>query len=194
MAINKKKTNKCKHYTAVRILSVYLDKNDKTRGMISFIDHVGVEIHLRTTKEEYLHVLNGAGCDAVAFESGLARAHRYRFSVCTEQVDYDGTKEETIVAVHAVPNNDYMDCDWTSELQELIPDGGVKVTVRENGGIDLISFPYQFRGREAEVLAKLEALDKINTATQFKITGNATVRCRRTIDNTSAMLVIKNDN
>lgn len=193
MAINKRKTNKCKHYTAVRILNVYLDREDKNRGMVSFIDHLGVELHLRTTKEEYLHILNGSGCDAEAFEAGLSRAHRYRFSICSEMVDYEGVKEETVTAIHAVPNDDYMDCDWTSELHELIPDGGVKVTVRDNGGIDLVSFPYQYRGREAEVLSKLEALDKINAATQFKITGNATVRCKRTMDDNSAMLVIKSD-
>ena len=40
---------------------------------------------------------------------------------------------------------------------------------------------------------KLELLDKINTATQFKIAGNATVRCKRTMDDSSAMLVIKVD-
>jgi hypothetical protein len=108
-------------------------------------------------------------------------------------VSYDDVQEETVTAIHAVPNDDYMDCDWTSELKELIPDGGVKITVRENGGMDLVSFPYQFRGREAEVLAKLEALDKINAATQFKIAGNATVRCKRTMDDNSAMLVIKAD-
>lgn len=193
MAINKRKTNNCKHYTAVRILSVYLDRNDKNRGMISFIDHLGVEIHLRTTKEEYLHTLNGAGCDAEAFEAGLTRTHRYRFAVCTEMVSYDDVQEETVTAIHAVPTDDYMDCDWTSELKELIPDGGVKITVRENGGIDLVSFPYQFRGREAEVLARLEALDKITAATQFKIAGNATVRCKRTMDDNSAMLIIKSD-
>lgn len=193
MAINKRKTNNCKHYTATRVISVYLDRNDKNRGMISFIDHLGIELHIRITKEEYLHVLNGAGCDAEAFEAGLARTHRYRFAVCTEMVSYGDLQEETVTAIHAVPNDDYMDCDWTSELKELIPDGGVKLTVRENGGMDLVSFPYQFRGREAEVLAKLEALDKINAATQFKIAGNATVRCKRTMDDNSAMLVIKAD-
>jgi hypothetical protein len=193
MAINKRKTNNCKHYTAMRILSVYLDRNNKSRGMVSFIDHVGVEVHLRVTKEEYLHVLNGAGCDAEAFESGLTRTHRYRFAICTEQINHGDVTEETVTAIHAVPNDDYMDCDWTAELQELIPDGGVKITVRSNGGIDLISYPYQFRGREAEVLSKLEALDKINTATQFKIAGNATVRCKRTMDDNTAMLIIKAD-
>ena len=193
MAINKRKTNNCKHYTATRIITVYLDRNDKNRGMISFIDHLGIELHIRITKEEYLHVLSGAGCDAEAFEAGLSRAHRYRFAICTEMVAYDDIQEETVTAIHAVPNDDYMDCDWTSELKELIPDGGVKITVRENGGMDLVSFPYQFRGREAEVLAKLEALDKINAATQFKIAGNATVRCKRTMDDNSAMLVIKAD-
>ena len=191
MAINKKKTNQCKHYTAVRIIGVYLDREDKTRGMLSFIDHIGVEIHLRISKEEYLHVLHGAGCEAEAFDAGLSRAHRYRFSICTKDVKHDGVTEETVVAIHAVPVSDYMDCDWSEELKEVIPPGGIKLTVRENGGMDILSFPYQFRGREAEVLTKLEAFDKITTATQFQITGNATVRCKRTIDDTAAMLVIK---
>ena len=42
-------------------------------------------------------------------------------------------------------------------------------------------------------LNELEALEKINAATQFKIAGNATVRCKRTMDDNSAMLVIKAD-
>lgn len=191
MAITKKKTNKCKHYTAVRIIGVYIDKNDSTRGMMSFIDHTGVEVHLRINKDEYMHVLHGTGCEAEAFDNGLNRAHRYRFSVCTSPVKHDGVQEETVVAIHAVPMSDYMDCDWSEELKESIPAGGIKLTVRDNGGMDLVSFPYQFRGREAEVLTKLEAFDKITTATQFPITGNATVRCNRTIDETAAMLVIK---
>lgn len=192
MAITKKKTNKCKHYTAVRILSVYLDSSNKNRGMLSFIDHTGVEVHFRISKEEYLHVANGAGSEAKAFDNGLTHVHRYRFGICTEMVKYeDGVEEETVVAIHAVPNNTYMDCDWSHELEEIIPDGGIKLTVRANGGMDLVSFPYQFRGYEAEILAKLEALDKINSATQFTIGGKATVRCRRTQDDTSAMLIVK---
>lgn len=192
MAITKKKTNNCKHYTATQITGVYLDAQNKQRGMVSFIDHIGVEVHFRITKDEYLHVNSGAGCEARAFDNGLPRAHRYRFSICTEMIDYDGTKEETVVAIHAVPNDTYMDCDWSQELQEIIPDGGIKLTVRPNGGMDLVSFPYQYRGSEAEILSRLEALDKINTATQFTLSNKkSSVRCRRTMDDSSAMLVVR---
>lgn len=188
MSISKIKTSKCKHYTSDRIVSAFLDKKIM-QAKVTFMDERGTERTFPVTKDEFAHIVNGAGTDVPAFEGGLTKAFRYRFSICTDMLPdptYEAPngdivpmppKVETVVAIHAVPTPIYMDSDWTAELERPIPEGGIMVTVRPNGGIDLVSFPAKFRGIEGGVLTKLEDMDSISMTTEFTV-ANVRIRTR----------------
>lgn len=183
MAIKKKKTNKCKTRDAMRVVSAGITDG---QGTVSFIDSgIGSELSLPVTREEYAHIATGAGTTIDAFDSGLSKAFRYQFLLCTEQVD----GKETVVAVHSAPLASYMDCDWSEELNRRVPDGAVICTFRDNGGIDLNTFPPQFQGMQGAVLGKLAELDSVSTTTAFNI-GN--VNCKvKNIDGQECTLVMK---
>lgn len=188
MAITKEKTNNCKTYDAARIIAVGL--NDGV-GYVRFLNSTsGREMKFPVTKDEYAHAATGAGTSIDAFDNGLSKAFRYRFLICTNPDESTG--KETITAVHAAPLDSYMGCDWSVEMDKRIPEGGVFCTFRENGGIDMNTFPVQFSQLTPHVLGKLAELDSISTTTMFTVEG---VDCKiKSLDGNDCMLVMKRKN
>lgn len=185
MAITKKKTNECKTYDAARIVRAGVNDGN---GYVRFIDAKrGVELEFPVTKDEYVHIATGAGTTIDAFEHGLSKAFRYQFLICTE-IDPE-TKKETVTAVHSAPMPSYMICDWSDELDRRIPSGGVLCTFRDNGGIDLNTFPSAFENLAGAVLNKLSAMDTVSSTTTFSI---GDIDCKvRNVDGNECMLVMK---
>lgn len=184
MAIKKSKTDKCKLYDASRIISVKLSDGE---GKITFLDsNIGTGVTLPISKDEYAHAAVGAGTSIDAFDDGLSKAFRYQFLICTKK---DKNGNEVVTAIHTAPLEDYMSCDWSTELSRTIPNGGVLCTFRDNGGIDLNTFPPQFADATSAVLGELAKLDEISSTTAFTI---GDINCKvRTVDGQECMLVMK---
>lgn len=185
MGIKKKSTAKCKSYDATRIIKTYIHP-DTGKGMVAFLSTaLGRELHMPVTADEYAHIATGAGSTIEAFDNGLNQSIRYQFLINTKMVD----GVETIVAVHAAPVNYYQDCDWSTELDRRIPAGGVLCTIRDNGGIDINTYPYQFTGTEATFLKKLSSITDITSTTNFMMQD---INCKvRSIDGSEAMFILK---
>lgn len=185
MAITKKKTSDCKTIDSNRIIGTFVHDN---QGYVQFINtKVQREVALPVTKEEYAHISSGAGTTVDAFDNGLSKAFRYQFLLCTEKDDASG--HDTVVAVHSAPISSYMMCDWSTELQRHIPEGGVLCTIRENGGIDINTFPSNFEYVLPGVLGKLAGLESVSNTTAFTV-DDVTVKVR-SIDGSECMLMLK---
>lgn len=137
-------------------------------------DGLPATTHLfRITPEAYKRVTKGcASSSSKMLRNKLIGQPRYNFIMVTEKMKNEAGKEEEVVCnVHAYPNSNFRDADFTSDRRHPLDEEDALVQFHENGNIDVLAFPNQFSIGLQEFINTLETKDKIGTDLEFTIPG-----------------------
>lgn len=127
---------------------------------------------LRITPEAYKRVTKGcASSSSKALRNKLIGQARYNFIMVTEKMKNEAGKEEEVVCnVHAYPNSNYREADF-SDRRHPLEDEDALVQLHENGNIDVLVFPNQFSFGLQTFIDELQKMAKLDTTTEFTFPG-----------------------
>lgn len=180
-SITKKNTSKLTHYNARTITNIQVVTTDQEVEvpLMSFIGGKGghngyIETVLPMTPEAWSRAAMGTGTSLAALRDGLNMASRYKFQVLTDKIkSEDGNESETVVGVHCIPDDNYIQCNFglTLNRPNIEEDMAVVHIHDKTGEMDVIAFPGALRKSVNSFLKELESITEIDNSTTFTAEG-----------------------
>lgn len=190
--IKRKDTTKLKHYHARTIAGFQVVENAVTgeeEPIVAFTGDIGSkydarEVVLPITVDAWDRAANGTGTAPEDLANGLDRAARYRFVILTDNIPTGNkidkkdpkTKEvkkvaetrEHVVGFICFPDTNYINADFSVELNKPIPDNAVVMHVYDNGEFDIVAFPKAAGKDVVNFVRAIEPLKEITSRTKVE--------------------------
>lgn len=127
---------------------------------------------MRVTPEAYKRVAKGGASVSKTLRNKLIGQSRYNFIIVSKKMKNESGKEEDVATnVHAYPNRNYREADFSAELRRPLEPEDAFVQLHANGDIDILAFPAQFSMGLQQFITELEKLATVGTQTEVKFQG-----------------------